>query len=132
MSKYLKKDGTLSTTPRPYQKRESILVKRADEVQSTLPRFRGSKEQTICWKCRQADGSGNCSWANHLIPRTDWTAEKTLLRQASGKQTKRFGYDNNVAVFIESYIVRKCPGFKKEPKRKQFGVDSDGELVIKN
>lgn len=50
---------------------------------------------TLCWECENACTNG-CSWAKHLIPVENWTADETDI----------------------GYLVEACPLFKPESKEK--------------
>jgi len=54
--------------------------------------------ETICWKCRNANGNG-CAWFKKSAPVRGWVAEK---REIDGG-----GY------YVESFLVRECPGFER-------------------
>ena len=52
---------------------------------------------TLCWDCGNA--IGNCRWSSYGKPVLGWTAEK--VQKSSAKP-------------FESYIVIKCPEFKRD------------------
>ncbi len=54
------------------------------------------EKQTICGIC----GEYFCSWIDKLIPVKGWTAIPSKLRNSNG-------------IYDDSYIVTKCPLFKK-------------------
>lgn len=72
---------------------------------------------TKCWDCKKSDASSNCPWANHFKPVPGWDAEPTMIYanvQHGKKSVKRE---------CPSYIIKSCPLFEKEPKRKQIDID---------
>lgn len=72
---------------------------------------------TKCWNCKKADASSNCPWANHFEPVPGWDAEPTMLYanvQHGKKVVKRE---------CSSFIIKSCPLFEEEPKRKQIDID---------
>ena len=54
-------------------------------------------QQTLCWDCARA--TGNCPWADRLVPVKGWKAIKI-----QPTATKPYG----------SYIVLDCPGFIRD------------------
>lgn len=58
-----------------------------------------NEKSTICWKCQKA--CGNCSWSREFKPVEGWEATQTKVY-------------SNVDSRVDSYIVHKCPEFKKD------------------
>lgn len=60
-----------------------------------------SKKSSICWDC--ANACGRCSWSHNFTPVKGWIVTPTKFNIHENKM-------------INSYIVHKCPLFKKESK----------------
>lgn len=75
----------------------------------------------LCWKCKKADGSGDCPWANKLQPVEGWKANKVIRTklEAVGSKNNRFKYRRK----IKSYEIIECPLFKPDRKRRKKKVD---------
>lgn len=58
-----------------------------------------NEKVTICWNC--ANACGGCSWSKRLKEVEGWEATPTKVYQKKGE-------------YIDSYIVHKCPLFKKD------------------
>lgn len=77
---------------------------------SELVRYKTNEEPTKCWSCKQADASGDCPWANNLIPRNDWKVEETNI----GCQATVYRNGVKIKVYIRrinSFRVIDCPGY---------------------
>ena len=73
------------------------------------------RKSSICLDCKNSVGF--CSWSRHLIPIEGWNAEKRKVRSSVG--------------VAETYCVRECPHFEKEPERKVNPVSSRYEYFKK-
>ena len=57
----------------------------------------------LCWDCEKA--YGQCSWLKNFKPVKGWVAKPNKIKTC----TKDGGF-----YYIESYLIEKCPLFKKE------------------
>lgn len=67
---------------------------------------------TICWTCRRGTRS-ECPWFAEHRPVPGWTAERREIRMTAYADGKRYERPT------ESYVVRKCPLYQKDPPRKK-------------
>lgn len=80
---------------------------------SELVRYKTNEEPTKCWSCKQADASGDCPWANNLIPRNDWKAEESTINLTRtvyrrGAKIKTYVKES------KSFRVIDCPGYTSD------------------
>lgn len=88
-------------------------VRRYKRALGFEPPKRRPYSQTLCWRCRNAvpDIHGNgCSWSRHFRPVKGWDAEMKPINVEPDSQRKKE---------IASYVVRSCPEFKPDERRKR-------------
>lgn len=71
----------------------------------------GATKPTLCWKCQNANCG--CSWSRFYEPVNGWEAISTIIQCHSNVGKKR-----NVETKTNSYLVLKCPEFKRDEVRK--------------
>ena len=60
-------------------------------------------EVTLCWSCKRA--TGFCSWSEDFTPVEGWEATPTKVKLAARNGNNR--------LFVDSYLVHKCPLFER-------------------
>ena len=73
------------------------------------------EKSTICWSCDNA--CGKCCWSQSFKPVPGWTATPTKVYQSKG-------------VYQDSFLVQKCPQFKKGDTRCEIKISDIAESIL--